>query len=190
MPAASHYRTLGVAPTATAAEVRAAYLGLARRHHPDLHADPGARARAETRMRAVNEAWAVLSDPVRRHRYDLTHRDPGPGGARPNGPHPAPPRRAWRPLDDDDDHDDDSGDERDEGQPLVAGSGTSPRAIQVGPPLLLLVALVASVLGGFTAIPGLAAFGAGCGALGAVLFAAAPLVTVRSAVRGRASVRE
>ena len=30
-----HYEELGVAPTATAAEIRAAYVALAREHHPD-----------------------------------------------------------------------------------------------------------------------------------------------------------
>lgn len=59
-----HYDVLGVRPDATPAELRRAYLERARQHHPDA----GGRAEA---MTAVNEAWAVLSDPVRRRVYDL-----------------------------------------------------------------------------------------------------------------------
>ncbi len=72
----SHYEVLGVAPTALSAEVRQAYVSLARTHHPDrAGGDPA-------RMRAVNEAWATLSDPGRRALYDLSLRSgppPGPG---------------------------------------------------------------------------------------------------------------
>lgn len=59
---------LGVAPAASTAEVRRAYLALARVHHPDR---TGGNA---TQMRAVNEAWATLSDPGRRALYDLSLR--------------------------------------------------------------------------------------------------------------------
>ncbi len=50
----SPYEVLGVAPTATPAEIRHAYLMLARQHHPDAGGD------AE-QMRRLNEAWAALS---------------------------------------------------------------------------------------------------------------------------------
>ena len=59
-----HYEVLGVAPSASAAELRRAYLARARQHHPDAGGHGGA-------MTEVNEAWAVLSDPSRRRRYDL-----------------------------------------------------------------------------------------------------------------------
>lgn len=59
----THYEVLRVAPTAPVAEVRQAYIEQARRHHPDRGGDPDA-------MRAVNEAWAALSDPGRRALYD------------------------------------------------------------------------------------------------------------------------
>ena len=62
----NHYDVLGVAPSAPVAEVRRAYVALARRHHPDR---PGGDA---TTMRAINEAWTVLGDPGRRALYDLT----------------------------------------------------------------------------------------------------------------------
>jgi hypothetical protein len=85
----THYDVLGVAPDAPAPVVRAAYLALARRHHPDYFVDapPAARAEAEQRMRAVNEAWAVLSDPARRTAYDRANRlAPDPGAFRPIEP--------------------------------------------------------------------------------------------------------
>jgi hypothetical protein len=61
------YEVLGVLRTATDAEIRHAYLALARRFHPD--ANPG----GEERMRLVNEAWAVLGDRARRAEYDRQH---------------------------------------------------------------------------------------------------------------------
>ena len=72
------YDVLGVVRTASDAEIRHAYLALARRFHPD--ANPG----GEERMRLVNEAWAVLGDRTRRAEYDrqhLHHREetPDPG---------------------------------------------------------------------------------------------------------------
>ena len=59
-----HYDVLGVPADASAADLRRAYLDQARQHHPDTGGRPEA-------MTAVNEAWAVLSDPVRRRVYDL-----------------------------------------------------------------------------------------------------------------------
>jgi hypothetical protein len=48
------YEVLGVPRTATAEEIRRAYLTLARRHHPDA----GGSA---DEMRRLNEAWSALS---------------------------------------------------------------------------------------------------------------------------------
>jgi len=66
----NHYEVLGVAPSAPGVDLRQAYVELARRHHPDR---PGGDAAT---MRAVNEAWATLGDPIRRAQYDLTLRSP------------------------------------------------------------------------------------------------------------------
>jgi DnaJ domain len=60
---ASHYDLLGVAPTASADEVRAAYRRAARDHHPDAGGDG-------VRMQDLNAAWRVLGDPIRRAAYD------------------------------------------------------------------------------------------------------------------------
>jgi hypothetical protein len=62
----THYERLRVAPSATADQIRDAYRRAAREAHPDRNA----RADAESRMAAINEAYRVLGDPVRRSRYD------------------------------------------------------------------------------------------------------------------------
>jgi hypothetical protein len=72
------YEVLGVDPKASDAEIRRAYVALARRFHPD--ANPA----GEERMRAVNEAWAILGDRERRARYDRT--DAPPPGFTPDDP--------------------------------------------------------------------------------------------------------
>lgn len=66
------YAILGVPEGASEADVRRAYLELARRHHPDYFtaAPEPERAAAEVRMRAINDAWAVLGDRHRRRAHD------------------------------------------------------------------------------------------------------------------------
>ena len=68
------YEVLGVARSATDAEIHRAYVRLARRWHPDLNEGS---AEAEDRMRAVNEARAVLGDASQRARFDRSRPDPG-----------------------------------------------------------------------------------------------------------------
>ena len=72
MAAATFYELLGVEPCATHAEMREAFYERARRYHPDAHGQSTQRRRAsaERRMRALNEAWSVLSDPSLRAAYD------------------------------------------------------------------------------------------------------------------------
>lgn len=65
--APDHYATLGLDRDCTTAQVRAAYRALARRHHPDLHAD---RADSTKQMEALNDAHETLRDPARRRAYD------------------------------------------------------------------------------------------------------------------------
>lgn len=64
------YAVLGVARDATPLQVARAHRRLAKEHHPDLNRD--AHGAAE-RMRRINEAWAILSDPQRRDEYDRAH---------------------------------------------------------------------------------------------------------------------
>jgi hypothetical protein len=70
--ARTHYEVLGVSRTASAGELRQAYLERARLVHPDRHIDAGPRARAEAEhaMQELTEAWRVLGDAGRRRRYD------------------------------------------------------------------------------------------------------------------------
>jgi len=62
-----YYTTLGVSKTATDKEIKQAFRKLARKFHPDVN--PGDKG-AEARFKEVNEANEVLSDPVKRKKYD------------------------------------------------------------------------------------------------------------------------
>jgi molecular chaperone DnaJ len=61
------YEVLGVGRDASSDDVKAAYRKAALRHHPDKN--PGDEA-AEERFKEAAEAYAVLSDPEKRARYD------------------------------------------------------------------------------------------------------------------------
>ena len=61
-----YYRVLGVHPKAEPEVIKAAYNGLAKKYHPDLNPSPS----ATERMKEINEAHEVLSDPVRRAAYE------------------------------------------------------------------------------------------------------------------------
>ena len=67
------YAVLGVNPSATQDENRRAYRDLLRRHHPDtraLHNPTQPAAASEDALQKVFAAYTMLSDPVRRARYD------------------------------------------------------------------------------------------------------------------------
>ncbi len=64
---ADPYQTLGLAKTATDAEIRKAYRKLAKEHHPDLN--PGNK-QAEERFKDISAAYALLSDPEKRRAFD------------------------------------------------------------------------------------------------------------------------
>jgi curved DNA-binding protein CbpA len=63
----NYYKLLQVDPSADPEVIAAAYKRLALKNHPDTN---GASAEAKARMQAINEAYEVLSDPVRRADYD------------------------------------------------------------------------------------------------------------------------
>jgi len=64
------YTALGVARSATQAEIKAAYQTLVLKYHPDLHQENPLADLAAERMIAINAAYELLSDPVRRAAYD------------------------------------------------------------------------------------------------------------------------
>ncbi|KAJ9157107.1 hypothetical protein NKR19_g3845 [Coniochaeta hoffmannii] len=63
-----HYQVLGIARTATPADVKKAYYKLSLVHHPDKKA-PGQKIDA-VEFREVHEAYELLSDAVKRAKYD------------------------------------------------------------------------------------------------------------------------
>ena len=89
-----YYQTLGVKYSASFEEIKRAYRRLAVLYHPDKNRDPA----AENIFKNINEAYDVLSDPVKKHTYDLRmqsafegtfeepqrrHRDPAYRSSRP-----------------------------------------------------------------------------------------------------------
>lgn len=61
------YRTLGLNPKATNTEIKKAYRKLAKENHPDKNPYNTAAAK---KMLAINEAYEILSDKVKKKKYD------------------------------------------------------------------------------------------------------------------------
>ncbi|MBD2423596.1 J domain-containing protein [Cyanobium sp. FACHB-13342] len=74
----SYYALLQVPETASPQDLRQAFRGLSKRYHPDTTVLPPAEAAAA--FQQLQQAYAVLSDPAQRQRYDAQL-------------HPAPPLR-------------------------------------------------------------------------------------------------
>jgi DnaJ-class molecular chaperone len=93
-----YYKTLGVAKTATEKEIKQAFRRLARKHHPDVN--PGDKS-AEARFKELTEANEVLSDPVKRRKYDelganwRMYEQAGAGQGAPGGFRPGQQGGAW-----------------------------------------------------------------------------------------------
>jgi curved DNA-binding protein CbpA len=79
---------LGVARTATGAEIRAAYLALVEKYHPDRHQGNPLEELASARMAEINRAYETLSDPARRAAADSGG---GTGVAGTGQPYPGAP---------------------------------------------------------------------------------------------------
>ena len=63
---ADYYEILQVHPTAEPEVIQAAYRRLSLKYHPDVNST----TTAAPRMKAINEAYAVLADPAKRAKYD------------------------------------------------------------------------------------------------------------------------
>ncbi|RDL39613.1 Chaperone J-domain-containing protein [Venustampulla echinocandica] len=70
-PSIEPYTVLGVEKSATPNEIKAAYRKAALKHHPDK-APENLKDEAHSKFQEVAFAYAVLSDPTRRKRYDVT----------------------------------------------------------------------------------------------------------------------
>lgn len=62
-----YYKILGLTKTATPKEIKTAYRKLARKFHPDLNPND---KDAKIKFQQINEANEVLSDPVKRKKFD------------------------------------------------------------------------------------------------------------------------
>lgn len=63
------YQLLRVKQTASQAEIKAAYRGLAKQYHPDAMSSPNPNGRD---FIEIHKAYATLSHPIARARYDLS----------------------------------------------------------------------------------------------------------------------
>jgi curved DNA-binding protein CbpA len=73
-----HYQLLGVAPSASAAEIRKAYALLAREKHPDRFRDPVEKKQAEEAFQNITAAFNALMNPASRREYDENRNRPQP----------------------------------------------------------------------------------------------------------------
>ena len=83
----NYYEILGVNKNATDEEIKKAYRKLAAQWHPDrwVNATDEEKKTAEEKIKEINEANSVLSDPEKRRNYDMFGTDtPGQGGFNPN----------------------------------------------------------------------------------------------------------
>jgi DnaJ-class molecular chaperone len=66
-PRMDHYKTLGVASDASAADIKKAYRNLAKKFHPD---STGGDKAKEARFKEIGQAYDVVGDADKRARYD------------------------------------------------------------------------------------------------------------------------
>ena len=74
-----YYKILQVSPDAAPEVIQMAYKALAKKYHPDLN--PNNADWAQERMKELNEAFEVLSDPEKRATYDSAHKSAEPASA-------------------------------------------------------------------------------------------------------------
>lgn len=86
----THYDNLKIAEGAPDEVVKAAYRALSQRYHPDKNSG---HKDAERIMQILNDAYATLSDPVRRRRYDAFLAEARQAVSSPSTPPPANPKQ-------------------------------------------------------------------------------------------------
>ena len=69
---ANYYEILGVSRTAPAAEIRQAYMRLAKERHPDRFHDPTEHARAEAFFKELTAAYNTVGNERGRAQYDVS----------------------------------------------------------------------------------------------------------------------
>ncbi|CAH8661831.1 unnamed protein product [Heterobilharzia americana] len=80
----NYYDVLGISKSATSIEIKAAYRKLARKWHPDKNPTE----EASKKFIEINEAYEVLSNPKKRHEYDIFGRVHTDGSPPPPGHYP------------------------------------------------------------------------------------------------------
>lgn len=86
-----YYRILEIPRDASQEAIRDRYRVLVLTWHPDRFTDPAEKSNAEERVKEINEAYEVLSDPGKRRRYDRER-----GGRGPRRPRRAETPPDWR----------------------------------------------------------------------------------------------
>jgi len=67
-----YYKILGVEEEASGEEIRARWIELTKRYHPDL----GKTKQADEKIKEINEAYEVLMDKFKRFDYDFEREGP------------------------------------------------------------------------------------------------------------------